>query len=107
MGRAGAVGDGVGAVLIGARLLRDVMRLCFLMERTCAPYPKWFGTAFKRLACGSDLWPTLERALGADDWRGRERHLVDAYETIARMHNALDLTEPLPGRAVNFHGRSR
>jgi hypothetical protein len=33
MGRAGYVGDELGAALIGSRLVRDMMRLCFLMER--------------------------------------------------------------------------
>ena len=51
MGRAGMVGDEVGSALIGARLVRDVMRLCFLMEKTYAPYPKWLGSAFKQLSC--------------------------------------------------------
>lgn len=46
MGRAGTVGDELGSALIGARLVRDIMRLAFLMERTYAPYAKWFGTAF-------------------------------------------------------------
>src|ERR1043166_2983448 len=33
MGRAGIVGDEIGSALIGARLIRDLMRLCFLMEK--------------------------------------------------------------------------
>ena len=37
------------AALIAARLVRDVMRLAFLMEREYPPYPKWFGTAFSGL----------------------------------------------------------
>ena len=63
------VGDEVGSALIGGRLVRDIMRLCFLMERTYAPYQKWFGTAFKRLSCGPDLWPMLQNALQAETWR--------------------------------------
>jgi uncharacterized protein DUF4037 len=49
MPRAGSVGDELGSVLIGARLVRDIMHLCFLFEKQYAPYPKWFGTAFRRL----------------------------------------------------------
>ncbi len=37
------IGDEVGSALIGSRLVRDIMRLCFLMEQTYAPYAKWFG----------------------------------------------------------------
>jgi len=75
------------------------------MERTFAPYPKWFGTAFKQLPCSHDLWPDLSAALTASTWQERERPLVHAYERIATMHNALQITEPLPQRAVPFYGR--
>jgi hypothetical protein len=105
MGRAGMVGDEVGSALIGARLVRDVMRLCFLMERTYAPYPKWFGSAFKRLACAERLRPILQAALAAEEWPTRGRYLAQAYEVIAAMHNALRLTESLPEQAMPFFGR--
>ena len=105
MGRAGLVGDEVGSALIAARLIRDIMRLCFLMERTYAPYPKWFGTAFLRLDCGPSLYPALQEALGAGDWKSREASLVRAYETIAAMHNRLRLTDGLPERVKQFFGR--
>lgn len=105
MGRAGSVGDELGSALIGARLVRDLMRLCFLMERHFAPYPKWFGTAFQRLACARELTPHLSAALAARSWRAREEHLVPAYERVAAMHNALGLTDPLPDRVRGFFGR--
>ena len=105
MGRAGMVGDEVGSALIGARLVRDVMRLCFLMEKTYAPYPKWFGSAFKQLTCAKTLWPVLQDVLGSDTWQTRENHLVQAYEDIAARHNALKLTEPLPETVKFFYGR--
>lgn len=105
MGRCGYVGDEVGAALIGARLVRDVMMLCFLMERQYAPYPKWFGTAFKRLESGQVLYPRLASALAETTWQAREAHLVVAYEHIAVMHNALDITPPLPTKTSQFHNR--
>jgi hypothetical protein len=105
MGRAGMVADEVGSALIGARLVRDVMRLCFLMEKTYAPYAKWFGSAFKQLACAEFLWPVLREVLHADTWQAREEKLVTAYEHIAACHNALKLTKPLPDKASKFHGR--
>jgi hypothetical protein len=37
VGRAGFVGDELGSALIGSRLVHDLMRLCFLMERQYAP----------------------------------------------------------------------
>lgn len=105
MGRAGQVGDELGAALIGARLVRDVMRLCFLMERSYAPYAKWFGTAFLRLRSGVELYPVLQRVLAAGTWQEREQHLSIAYEHVARMHNRLHLTRPLPERTRQFFGR--
>ncbi|MCI0398358.1 MAG: DUF4037 domain-containing protein [Chloroflexi bacterium] len=105
MGRSGLAGDEVGSALIGARLVRDVMRLCFLMERTYAPYPKWFGTAFKQLAGATGLWPVLQRALAAESWQEREQQLIQAYETLATMHNRLQLTERLPEQTTNFFNR--
>jgi hypothetical protein len=105
MGRAGLVGDEVGSALIGARLVRDLMRLCFLMEKSYAPYPKWFGTAFSRLGCAEELSPHLRGALAAADWREREEHLARAYRVVARMHNALGVTEPLPAEPRDFFGR--
>lgn len=104
MGRAGMVGDEIGSALIGARL-RDIMRLCFLMERVYAPYAKWFGTAFKRLHCAAEIEPHLLGALAARSWREREHHLVPAYEHIAKMHNALGITEPMPEKTTPFFNR--
>jgi len=37
VGRCGQVGDELGSRIVGARLVRDLMRLCFLMERQYAP----------------------------------------------------------------------
>ena len=70
VGRAGSVGDELGSALIGSRLVSDLMRLCFLMERQYAPYSKWFGTAFSRLACGPELSPTLWRVVAGRDLAG-------------------------------------
>ena len=105
MGRAGIVGDEIGSALIGGRLVRDVMRLCFLMERTYAPYPKWFGTAFARLRCAHALTPHLGSALQSRTWPERERHLVAVYEIVAGMHNSLKITDHVPATAVRFFGR--
>ncbi|MCC7206595.1 MAG: DUF4037 domain-containing protein [Anaerolineae bacterium] len=105
MGRTADNGDEIGSRLLTARLVHDVMRLCFLMERQYAPYAKWFGTAFARLACAAEMRPALDAALAAGEWREREAHLCRAYVLLARMHNALGLTAPLPDQVSHFHGR--
>ena len=105
MGRAGMVGDEIGSALIGSRLVRDIMRLCFLMERTYAPYPKWLGTGFRQLKCSAEIEPHLSAALASRTWNERESHLVPAYEQIAAMHNELAITDTLPTRSADFFGR--
>ncbi len=105
MGRAGTVGDEIGSALIGARLVRDLMRLCFLMERVYAPYPKWFGTAFGELRCAAQLAPHLRGTLAAETWQNREQSLLPAYEVVASMHNALGITPALPAEVKAFFGR--
>lgn len=105
MGRAGYVGDEIGSALIAGRLVRDLMRLCFLMERQYAPYPKWLGTAFMRLAAGPELAPLLREVLAAGTWPVRGERLAAAYEVVARKHNALGITEPLPAVSTPFFGR--
>jgi len=105
MGRCAQVGDELGSMLVTGRLVRDLMRLCFLMERVYAPYMKWLGTAFRELDCGTRVAPTLLRALTATDWTARERELSSAYEIVAAMHNSLGLTDPLPTGVTPYHSR--
>jgi hypothetical protein len=105
MARAGFVGDELGSSLIAARLVQNIMRLCFLMERQYAPYPKWFGTAFARLRCAPDFILLLQQVNQAGTWREREHHLSSAYEALARLHNQLQLTAEIPDKVSPFHGR--
>jgi hypothetical protein len=105
MSRAGSVADELGSSLIGARLVRDVMNLGFLMDKQYAPYPKWFGLAFQQLTCATELSPILWRVQRAEIWQQREAALSEAYRALARMHNRLGLTEKLPEAVSNFHSR--
>ena len=61
MARCADVGDDLGSRIETARLARELMHLCFLVERQYAPYPKWFGTAFSRLECAERIGPSLWR----------------------------------------------
>jgi len=105
VGRTGTVGDDVGSAVIAARLVRDLMRLCLLMERQYAPYPKWFGSAFARLNCAPALTPILQGVLQATDWHEREKYLSAAYEIVAAMHNDLSITPPVQAKVSRFWGR--
>lgn len=105
MGRAGYVGDELGASLIAARIVRDLMRLCFLMERTYAPYPKWFGSAFQNLNCAVNLNSIFEMVLKTSTWTKRQATLNEAYERVVNMHNELHITPPQASKARRFFGR--
>jgi hypothetical protein len=95
VGRSGYVGDELGSAVIGAQLVQDLMRLCFLMEREYAPYRKWFGTAFSRLSCGPSVGPLLREVQRAETWHEREAALMAAYRAVAGVHNGLDITPPV------------
>ena len=105
MGRCGQVGDDLGSALIAARLIRDLMRLCFLMERRYAPYNKWLGTAFTRLGCADHLCPLFARVFQARSWQEREAGLTPAYEFVARMHNDLAITDPIHAVVSPYYER--
>jgi hypothetical protein len=99
-GRAALVGDELGSRVITARLVRDLMRLAFLLGKTYAPYPKWFGTAFGELPLADRLGPHLAAALDEG-----EPGLVAAYEVAAAAQNDLGLHPPLETEASRFFDR--
>jgi hypothetical protein len=105
VGRCGEVGDDLGSAVIAARQVRDLMKLCLLMNRVYPPYSKWLGTAFAALPCAKALTPHLSGALAARSWQEREQHLSPAYEFAAGVHNDLGLTEPLEVTVRYFHDR--
>ncbi|GLX70668.1 DUF4037 domain-containing protein [Paenibacillus glycanilyticus] len=103
--RSGYIGDELGSAIIASRLVRDIINLCFLMERQYAPYPKWLGTAFNNLNCSNSLMPHLWTAQTAATWREREHALNQAYTHLSRMHNALGITEEIPEGVTSFFDR--
>ena len=105
MGRCGQVGDELGSQVVAARLVRDLMGLCFLLERQYVPYIKWFGTAFAHLACATELSPILRQVLSAPTWPDRETHLSVAYAIVADMHNRLSITEPQLTQVSSYYNR--
>jgi hypothetical protein len=105
VGRCGEAGDEIGSRIVSGRLVRDLVRLCFLIERRYAPYSKWLGTAFSQLRCAPQLKPLLLGALSAGSWHEPENHLCAAYEMVAGLHNALELTPKLDAKVRSFHDR--
>jgi hypothetical protein len=105
MPRAGYVGDELGSALIGSRLVRDIMHLCFLLEKQYAPYAKWFGTGFKRLRSAPKLEPLLWQAQQASTWGERSEALGHAYEVLARLQNELGICRSVPATVSLFYER--
>jgi hypothetical protein len=105
VGRCAEVGDLVGMKIVAARICRDAIKLCFLMERRYAPYDKWLGTAFRRLACGPDLQPLFASVLDAGTYEVIEPRLVRIYQRLGEMHNALGVTGPLDSSPRRFFSR--
>ncbi len=104
-GRCAETGDELGSAVVTARLARDLMRLWLLMHRRYPPYGKWLGTAFSRVPGTAPLAASLAAALAATDWSSRERHLSQAYVTVAEAHNELGLTEPLDPGTRRYYER--
>ncbi|MCA9935598.1 MAG: DUF4037 domain-containing protein [Ardenticatenaceae bacterium] len=105
VGRTAMRNDELGSRLLAARLVHDLMQLCFLMEKRYAPYPKWFGTAFMELDSATKMEPLLQHILTAVHPKDREERLCTAYELAARLHNQLHITEPLDTAVSPFHNR--
>lgn len=105
VGRAGQAGDEPGARIIASRIVRDMMRLCFLLERRYAPYPKWLGTGFRELDAAGEMAPLLDAVLTAGEWRSRNAALIPCWEAIARLQNRAGLMSSLPDRVAEFFGR--
>lgn len=105
VGRAAEVGDELGSRVVASRLVRDLTRLCFLLERRYAPYSKWLGSAFAQLDAAASVGPHLLAALEARDYAVREEALVAAVLLVAARHNALGVTARVEERVARFHER--
>lgn len=108
MGRAGQVGDELGSTLIANRLVRDLMRLIFLVEKEYYPYAKWFGQAFRQWTHSShEIESILRQVQLADQWTIRETWLSQAYQYVARLFNEkfFDQTSKIDVQVTQFHHR--
>ena len=105
VGRTAEVGDELGSRILTARIVRDLMRLGFLIERRYAPYSKWLGSAFRNLRIASGLTPHLDVALKATDYPAREAGLGSAYEYVAHCYNRLNLTPSINPETRLFYKR--
>ena len=105
VGRTAEAGDALGSRVVAARIVRDLMRLCFLLERRYPPYSKWLGTAFSKLAAADALQPELERALSAATYTERQAALAAAYGMLGEQQNALAIAPRVDPEPHQFYGR--
>jgi hypothetical protein len=105
VGRTREAGDELGSRVVAARLVRDVIRLWFLLERRYPPYSKWLGTAFTRLSPPAELVSALTSSVSSSDADVRESSLARAYEIAGSRTNSLGLTEAVDPARRTYHGR--
>lgn len=105
VGRCGHAGDELGSALITARLIQQLMRLGFVLERRYAPYSKWFGSLFKRLKIAQELQPLLEKTLAASDWQTRQQALTQAGSLLIRASQVQGIAPDIDPEPQGFHGR--
>jgi hypothetical protein len=105
VGRTAQVGDDTGSRLVAARLVRELMRLHFLLCGEYWPYTKWFGSAYRALDGADALLPVLAAAVDASEHAAREDALVAAYEFLGRLQNDTGLADAVDHSARPFYRR--
>lgn len=104
-GRAAEVGDRLGSRLLAGRLVREVMRLAFLLAGRYWPYGKWFGRAFADLPDADGLGSALAETVSAAEHRGQEEALARAYSLVAARCNASGLFARVDPSARAYYER--
>ena len=104
-GRCYEVGDPVGEILIAARIVKKLMKLCFALERKYYPYSKWFGSAFQQLHCAGEILPHIQRTLSAPSYNEREEALCQCYLAVARLHNIAAITPEINAEVIDYYRR--
>ncbi len=105
VGRTHQVEDELGSRVVAARMVREIMRLCFIQEKKYIPYTKWFGKGFQQLESAAHLTPVLLDVISVTDFESRESKLSEAYEYVATRHNNLNITEQLEAEVSDFWDR--
>ncbi|HUS61962.1 MAG TPA: DUF4037 domain-containing protein [Acidimicrobiales bacterium] len=103
--RTAELGDDLGSQMIASRLVRDCIRLAFLIDRRHAPYSKWLGRAFAELPSSRTAAPAVARAQLASDPRDRQAALCDAYEALGLATLGTGLVADIDPARRPFHER--
>ncbi|MFI5890341.1 DUF4037 domain-containing protein [Actinoplanes sp. NPDC051513] len=103
--RTGSTGDDLGSRVLAGRLVRELMRLAFLVERRWAPYAKWLGRAFGELSLAARLTAPLKTAMATESWRERQEMICTAGSTLAEATNGLGLCPALDPSPRQYYTR--
>jgi Domain of unknown function (DUF4037) len=104
VGRTAEYGDEISSRVLSTRLADNLMLLAFTLSREWPPYPKWRGTAFRRLPVAADLAGLLTAAETAQHWRDREGAIAGACEILLDAQLARGLPAPTPA-VISFIDR--
>lgn len=99
--RAATSGDALGSRVILGRVVRDTIRLAFLLDRRYAPYSKWLGAAFATLPLSTQVEPMLTAAMSDLGGTGTQA-LGDALEVLGAETNERLGTQVDPSRRRYF-----
>lgn len=105
IGRCNVVNDFAGMKVVTAQLIKNIMKLCFMMEHKYIPYDKWLGTAFRDLEIGKKLKNNIDFVLSENEYCKTERILSEIYLTIAEKHNSLKITPFIKPEVTDFYNR--
>jgi hypothetical protein len=99
--RTAMVGDALGSRIVIGRVVRDAIRMVFLLDHRYPPYSKWLGAAFSTIPLAGSVAGMLTTAMSAVDGTGAPA-LSEALEIIGAVTNERLGTEVDPSRRRYF-----
>jgi len=105
IGRCHSIGDFAGMKIVTSQLIKNIMKLCFMMGRKCVVYDKWLGTAFKELEISKELQKHIDSILAENEYKKIEKILCDIYLIVGEKHNSLKITPDIKPEITDFYNR--
>lgn len=91
IGRMASKGDRLGLRIQASRIVRQLMRIAFMVSKRYMPYKKWFGTCFRALPIAKTLESVLLDLHQEQDWQQVEEKLGHAASVLLKQQNRLGL----------------
>jgi len=105
IGRNIELGESAAVKIISVRVTEIIIRLCFCIERTYAPYSKWLLTALRKLRCYPEISTIIDSVLYENDPLKIETALCALYEKTVELHNNDEGLPRLENKIRDFFGR--